>query len=398
MTDTKIKIVLTGGGTAGHVLPGLSLVDELASRGIPHDAIHWFGTTQGVGADLVTGAKVSFTALPSQGFQRKIALSSVKAFGCLLYSVFLSWMFLRRHTPAVVVGLGGYASVPCGLAAALRRIPLIIMEQNAVAGEANRLLSRFAVCSAVAFDGTDLRNAYWTGNPVSSAILKVDRAKHQVRAKESLGVDKHRKLVVVFGGSLGARTINHAVVEAVSSDAVWGWRNRCDLHIRHITGLRDYASVQAQTCQTGQTGAEPNIESLAESHQTGVKSHVKSRVVYDKIAYEGDMASVYAAADIVVCRAGATTVAELATVGVPAILVPLPDAPRDHQNVNATVMSSLDAALTIDDSGLNGRCLALTVDGILGDSERLEHMAHAGRTISKPNASQTVVDLLESFM
>ena len=375
--DTNINIVLTGGGTAGHVLPGLSLVDELHRRGTPRDALHWFGTTQGVGADLVTGAKVSFTALPSRGFQRKFALSNVKAFGCLLYSVFLSWMFLRRHTPAVVVGLGGYASVPCGLAAALMRIPLIIMEQNAVAGEANRLLSRFAVCSAVAFDGTDLRNAYWTGNPVSPAILKVDRVKHQARAKESLGVDKYRKLVVVFGGSLGAHTINHAVVEAVASDAVWGWRNRCDLHVHHITGLRDYASVQAQT---------------------GVESHVESHIVYDKVAYAEDMASVYAAADIVVCRAGATTVAELATVGVPAILIPLPGAPRDHQNANAIMMSNLDAALTINDSDLNGRRLALAVDGILSDSERLERMAYAGRKISKPNASQTVVDLLESFM
>ena len=368
-------VVIAGGGTAGHVLPGLSIAGELVRRGIPAGEVHWVGSTRGVETRLVPEAGFEFTALPGRGLQRRLAIANAAAASGLLQAFVRSWRLLGRSRPAVVVGLGGYASVACAAAAALRRIPLVVLEQNAVPGAANRLLGRFSSCSAVAFKGTGLPGARWVGNPVRYEVLTAAQVRVQDRpaARAALGVKDDRRLVAVFGGSLGARTINSAVAQAVSTEAEWGWSSRDDLHVRHISGRRDHDAAR---------DAVPGSD---------------RRLRYDLISYENDMASLYAAADVVVCRAGATTVAELAVVGIPAVLVPMPGAPGDHQTANSRALTDAGAAVMVADAEFDGVRLVSEVDALLGDPARLEFMSRAGTSLARPDAASAVADLVESY-
>ena len=364
--------LIAGGGTAGHVLPGISIGREIIRRGAPRQAVHFVGSARGVEKRLVVEAGFTLTTLPGRGLQRRLALSSVAANAIAaadLARAFVQALFvLRRRKPAVVVGLGGYASAACGAAAALLRVPLVITEQNAVPGLANRLLSRLAAGTAAAFESTDLRRATWTGNPVRSEVIAVDRSVDRPAARAALGVDDGRRMVAVFGGSLGARTINDAVTGALGL-----WRDRRDLHIRHIAGHRDYGDLSRR-----------------------VSADSERALSYDLVAYEDDMAAVYAAADLVVGRAGATTVAEVAAVGVPAVLVPLPGAPGDHQTANARRLEAAGGAVRVSDEDLDAARLVTEVDALLGDSGRLDSMAGAARSLARPDAAGAVVDLMES--
>ena len=274
---------------------------------------------------------------------------------------------LRRLRPAVVLGLGGYASAACGAAAVILRVPLVITEQNAVPGLANRLLSRFAAAAATAFEATDLPRATWTGNPVRTEVLAADRTAAGPAAKAALAVDPDRRLVAVFGGSLGSRRINEAVAGARGL-----WQSRTDLHIRHIAGRRDYDEFARR--------AGHDREGVAR---------------YDLVEYEEAMATVYAAADLVVCRSGATTVAELAAAGVPAVLVPLPGAPGDHQTANARRLVDSGGAVIVSDAELDGVRLAAEVEALLDDPDRLSTMAVAATALARPDAAAAVVALIE---
>ena len=359
--------VIAGGGTAGHVLPGISIAQQIVAGGAPREAVHFVGSARGVETRLVTEAGFGLTALPGRGLQRRLALSNVTAAIGLLRAFAEALVVLRRRRPAVVLGLGGYASAACGAAAALLRVPLVITEQNAVPGLANRLLSRFAAGAATAFEATDLPRATWTGNPVRTEVLAADRTSGRAAARAALGVGSERRLVAVFGGSLGSRSINEAVAGASEI-----WQDRGDLHIRHIAGRRDHDELAGR--------AAPDRGSA---------------LGYDLIAYEDDMATVYAAADIVVSRSGATTVAELAAAGVPAVLVPLPGAPGDHQTANARRLVEAGGAVIVSDAELDGTRLAAEVDALLDDPDRLSAMAGAAAALARPDAARAVVDLIE---
>lgn len=359
--------IIAGGGTAGHVLPGVSIAAEIVDRGTPRRAVHFVGSSRGVETRLVPEAGFELTTLPGRGLQRRLTLANAAAAAALARALVQALAVVRRRKPAVVVGLGGYASAACAAAAVLLRVPLVITEQNAVPGLANRLVGRFASGVATAFDATDLPGATWTGNPVRTEVLAADRAGGRSGARAALGVDAERRMVAVFGGSLGARRINEAVL-----DAMGRWRTREDLHVRHITGRRDHAEVTRQAAGCG------------------------GRAVHDLVEYEDDMAAVYAAADLVVSRSGATTVAELAAVGVPAVLVPLPGAPGDHQSANARRLADTGAAVVVPDAELDGSRLALEVDTLLADPDRLAAMATAARGLARSDAAAAVVDLIEN--
>ena len=367
---TATWALIAGGGTAGHVLPGVSIGQEIVRRGAPRRAVYFVGSSRGIETQLIVEAGFTLTALPGRGLQRRLTpaglMANAAAAAQLARAFAQALLVLRRRRPAVVVGLGGYASVACGLAAALLRVPLVIAEQNAVPGLANRLLGRLATGAATAFEGTELPRATWTGNPVRTDVLEADRATGRPAARAALGVDEGRRLVAVFGGSLGARKINDAVAGALD---LWGERR--DLHIRHIAGRRYYQDVSRRV--------SPNSERA---------------VGYDLVEYEDDMATVYAAADLVVSRAGATTVAELAAAGVPAVLVPLPGAPDDHQTANARRLEAAGGAVLVADGELDGARLVAQVDALLHDAGRLDSMSGAARSLARPDAARAVVDLL----
>lgn len=386
---TETWAIIAGGGTAGHVLAGLSIAREMTSRGAPADAVHCVGSSRGAEDRLVGEAGFGLTTLPGRGIQRRLTPANVGAAAGLARALARALRLVRRRRPAVVVGLGGYASVACGLAAAAWRVPLVVVEQNAAAGAANRLLARWAKGVAVGFPTTDLPGAVCTGNPVRPEILAVDRARQRAAARAALGVGEDRFLVAALGGSLGARRINEAVVETADR-----WRRRPDRHIRHIAGRRDYERVAERVGWVRSRGSGPAGRDFGRVAER-VGSADRGELGYDLVEYENDMAAVYAAADLVVSRAGASSVAELAAAGVPAVLVPLPGAPGDHQTANARALADVGGAVVVADGELDGSRLAAEIDSLAADPGRLDGMGRAARAAARPDAAAAVVDLIE---
>ena len=364
--------VIAGGGTAGHVLPGIAIAKALVARGHPAETIHFVGSDRGIESRLVPEAGFGLTVLPGRGLQRKFTLENVTAVAGLVVAFVRAVSMIGRRRPAIVVALGGYASVACGLAAVLWRVPVIVAEQNAVPGTANRLVARFARASAVSFDGTALPRATVTGNPLREAIVGVDRRRDRERARAQLDLPLDRTVVVAFGGSLGARRINTAVQHARTL-----WRQRSDLALYHVVGARDWDLAGADEAD----GDDEDGRGEA--------------LLYRPVRYEDRMQLVLAAADVAVCRAGATTVAELAAVGLPAVLVPLPGAPGDHQTANARALSDAGAAVLVPDGELDGARLVAEVDALLAEPDRRDRMAAAAAAAGRPDAGDRVADLVE---
>ena len=370
--NVHTSVMIVGGGTAGHVLPGVAIGRELVERGLQPDDIHFVGSERGVERTLVPDAGFAVTLLPGRGIARRFTRDNVGAVVGLLQAFRGSSQLLSTMRPEVVVALGGYASVPAGLWAVIRRVPIIVAEQNAVPGLANRIIGRFAKACAVSYEGTDLPNATWTGNPVRPAILEV-AANYEARRRESrerYGIREDQHHVIVFGGSLGARTINNATVGALRD-----LRDREDIVIRHIIGRRDY---QAVTTSVERGGNIPKN--------------------YVPIEYEDDMASVYASADLVVCRAGATSCAELAVTNTPSVLVPLPGAPGDHQTANARALEAVGGAEVLPDSAFDPALMVATVSRLLSKPEILASMREGAARAARPDAAVAVVDLVQPFL
>ncbi|MEM9518422.1 MAG: undecaprenyldiphospho-muramoylpentapeptide beta-N-acetylglucosaminyltransferase [Actinomycetota bacterium] len=361
--------IIAGGGTAGHVIPGIAIAQELVDRGVPHEQVHYVGSARGIETRLVPEAGFPLTVLPGRGIQRRLTLANVGAVVGLVAAIVTGIRLVRRLRPAVVVGLGGYASVPCVLGAIVWRVPIVVAEQNAVPGAANRLAGRFARACAVSFDGTDLPRSIWTGNPVRPEVVALAEpdSDRQAAARQRLGLPVDRQILAVFGGSLGARRINHAVADATAS-----WLDRADLAVRHVSGSRDHADMVQRV-------VVPEDAAL----------------VHQLIEYEDDMPSVYAAADLVICRAGASSVAELAVAGVPAVLVPLPGAPGDHQTANGRALADAGAAVVIADADLDAEGVVAVIGSLLGDRARLGAMTAAASTVARPAAASAVVDVID---
>lgn len=357
--------LLAGGGTAGHVLPGLAVAQALEARGHDPSTIRFVGSERGLERSLVPHAGFDVTLLPGRGIQRRLTPANIVAIWGLLQAIVKGVGLVRRLRPSVVVVLGGYASVACAVGAVLWRVPIVVVEQNARAGAANRLAGRFAKVCAVPFPETDLPNAVVTGNPVRPEVLAVDRARGRDRARDDLGIDRRRVLVAVVTGSLGSRRVNEAVLAATAM-----WAERTDLAIHHVVGSRDWDRVRPMLPRT-----------------RGLQ--------YRAVRYEDHMATVLAAADLVIGRAGGTTVAELAEVGVAGVLVPLPGSPRDHQTANAAALVRVGGAIAIPDEELTGDRLVVEVTPLIDDRGRLGAMGDAARTLAHPDAAERVADLVE---
>lgn len=365
--------IIAGGGTAGHVLPAIAVGQALMARGHPSASIHFVGSERGIERRLVPEAGFAVTLLPGRGLARRMALDNVGAVIGLVRATVQGLVLVARRRPAVIVSVGGYASVPCVLASALLRVPLVVAEQNAVPGAANRLAARVARVVAVSFSGTPLNKAVRakvvvTGNPVRPDVLAVERGPgHKVAARHALGMPATGHVVAAFGGSLGALRINQSVVGLATR-----WRDRSDVALYHIVGNRDWDAMAAAAPEVPPDG-----------------------LWYRQVRYEDRMALVYAAADVVVCRAGASTVAELAVVGLPAVLVPLPGAPNDHQTANATALVTAGAARLVADHDATDSRLADELDALLGDATTLATMSRAAMSMAHRDAADAVAGLAE---
>lgn len=359
-----VYAVVTGGGTAGHVLPALAIADALVRRGQARTAVHYVGSERGIEARLVPPTGYPMTLLPGRGIQRRLTMDNVGAVWGLLVALARAVRLVRRLRPAVVIAVGGYASVAVALAAVMWRVPVVVAEQNAVPGAANRLIARFAKASAVSFEGTPLPRAVVTGNPIRPEIAAIDPARDRAAARALLGVDEGRRLLLVVGGSLGALRLNRAVLDALPT-----WTHRDDLVVHHVIGARDWDELHSAI--PGDLG----------------------RLVYRPVRYEDDMPTVLAAADLAVCRAGSSTCFELAAVGLPAILVPSPFVTADQQTQNARPLVAAGGAVLVPDAELDAARLADEVDRVLGDDVRRASMSAAARAWARPHAADDIAAL-----
>jgi len=351
--------LITGGGTGGHVYPGLALAEALVARGHPRASLHWIGSEGKLEETAVPAAGFTIDVLPGRGLQRRVTVENVEVLVKSARAFRMARRIVRRTGPRVVVGVGGYASLPCLVAARLRRIPTVVHEQNAAPGLANRIAVRLGARAAVSLPGTPLPGAVVTGNPVRAAVVAVDRRPSPTAP-----------LVAVFGGSLGARRLNEAAAELYDL-----WRDRADLRIHHVAGAAGHAAAEA---------------ALAAGRREG------DTLDYRLVRYEDRMPDLYAATSIAVCRSGATTVAELAAAGVPSVLVPLPGAPGDHQTRNAEALVDAGAAVLVPDSECTGARLAAELEPLLADPASLEKMSAAARTLARPRAADDLAALVEA--
>jgi UDP-N-acetylglucosamine--N-acetylmuramyl-(pentapeptide) pyrophosphoryl-undecaprenol N-acetylglucosamine transferase len=369
MSPPRRFAVLAGGGTVGHVAPALSVAQALVARGHEPASIHFVGSARGREAELVPQAGFSLTTLPGRGIVRRLSIANVAAVLGLAVATGRAVFMLVRRRPGIVVNLGGYASLPCTVAAVLLRVPIVAVSYDAVPGAASRLAARFAAGSAVAFPGSVLPRAVTTGAPVRSEVLAIDTSpagRRQSRADLAVPTDRH--LVVVTSGSLGARRVNDATVALARR-----WAAREDLVLFHAVGRRDFASVVA--------GAPPAAPAGLD---------------YRPVEFEPRLPAVLAAADVAVGRAGASTVAELTVLGVPSILVPLPGAPGDHQTRNAQVLGDAGAAIVLPDAECTEDRLAETIESLLGDPAALARMGTAAGSLARRDAADRIADLVES--
>ncbi|MDQ1396951.1 MAG: UDP-N-acetylglucosamine--N-acetylmuramyl-(pentapeptide) pyrophosphoryl-undecaprenol [Acidimicrobiaceae bacterium] len=360
--------IVAGGGTAGGTLPGVAVAQALVKRGHDPATIHFVGSRRGQEAKLVGDAGFSITLLPGRGVARRLTLANVGAVLGILGGMLRALAIVARRRPAVVVSVGQYASVPCAVAAVVLRVPLVLVAADAVPGASLRIVGRFAAASAVALEGTPLPRAVVTGSPVRPEIQAVDRSPGaKEAARRELSIPADRAVVGVFGGSLGARHINETVLDLVER-----WQGRADVAVRHAIGRRDWPVLQAKL-------PVPPPDGLA----------------YQAVEYEDRMPLLLAAADVMVTRAGGSTVAELTVAGVPAVLVPLPGAPGDHQTANARVLERAGAAVLLADADLGVDRLDAVLAPLLADRERLGVMAKASSALGRRDAADAVADVVE---
>lgn len=357
MTSRPLSVVIAGGGTGGHLYPGIAIAREIVRR-VPTAQVSFAGTSRGLEARVLPREGFELDVIRSAGLKGRSIASRLRGAMLLGPGAIDAWRIISRRRPDAVIGVGGYSAGPVVLAAAWRGVPTMVLEQNAVPGLTNRLLARWVQAAAVTYDQTlpcFRGKGFVSGNPVRPEFFQTSDL--EVRTSKP---DR----VLILGGSQGAHAINVAVVEAAPELV----RAHAGLDLVHQTGKRDLDTVREGYRARG-------IAARAEAF-------------LDPVA--GEMT----AADLVICRAGATTIAELAASGRPAILVPFPAAADDHQRKNAQVLVEGGAAKMIDQARLSGTRLAELVRRLLDDRPRLVTMGKAMHGFARPDAAARIVDRL----
>ena len=355
----NLTVMIMAGGTGGHVFPALAVADVLRKKGAN---VEWLGTPRGIENTLVPAANLDLHHIGIEGVRGRGLTGLLKAPFLIVSAVVQAISILRKVKPHVVIGFGGFASGPGGIAAKILRKPLVIHEQNAIAGTTNRLLSKFATKILAAFDGA-FANAQneveVVGNPVRALIANLPAPSERYQNRDE---NKEPLHLLVLGGSLGAKAINELVPQAISK-----------LPITERPVVRH---------QSGKNHLETTIANYMQ-HQVNAKVD----------AFVDDMASAYAWADVVVCRAGALTVSELMAAGVAALLIPLPSAIDDHQSHNAAVLVRANAGLVVAQHELTAEKLALMLLNQLHERANLKRMATNARLLALPQAAETVANI-----
>jgi UDP-N-acetylglucosamine--N-acetylmuramyl-(pentapeptide) pyrophosphoryl-undecaprenol N-acetylglucosamine transferase len=344
-----MRAILAGGGTGGHVIPALAIAQEL--RSVHSAEVIFIGTQRGIETRLVPKANFGLQLIQVGALNRVSAATRVKTMFDLPKAIAASRRIIREFKPDVMIGVGGYASGPAMLAAKLCRVPTVIFEPNIYPGFANRLVAPFASAAAVHFQETCkyFRQCSVTGVPVRQAFFDLP-------ARRSDG----RKHLLVFGGSQGARAINNAVVAALPGL----YAAIPELRITHQTGEKEYEQVS--------------------------RAYLDGLYAAEVSPFIDEMPRAFAEADLIICRSGASTVAEITAAAKPSIFVPLPTAADDHQTKNAQALVNAGAARLMPQASLNAELLTSTIRELFAETDELAKMAQAARLLSHPNAAAEI--------
>lgn len=352
-----MKVLIAAGGTGGHIYPGIAVAKEIMRRDAASEVL-FVGTTRGLETRIVPENGFQLSLITSAGLKNVGLVNQLKGLSILPKSFLEARRLLREFKPDVVVGAGGYVSGPVVMIASLMRIPTLIMDSNALPGFTNRRLAMFVDKAALTFEEAVPffgKKGVVTGNPVRKEFFQI---------VEPESTDKVR--VLIFGGSQGARAINNAMIDALSK------LKQADLEVIHQTGDADFEKVRESYKRAGWERA-------------------------DVRPYISDMVSAFAISDLVVCRAGATTCAELTAAGKASIMIPLPTAADDHQRKNAEAMQRAGAARMILQRDLNGDVLAADISELISSPERISEMEQAARKLARRDAAEVTVDLMEQL-
>ena len=364
-----VYAVVTGGGTSGHVVPAMAILEMLQDAGHPVQDLAYVGSRRGVESAMVPALGVRCEFLPISGLQRSLSPRSLArnlALPVRLYrSTRAARRLVREWKPRVVVSVGGYASEPMARAAVASCVPLVCVSYDFMPGLATRRQARDATVCAVAFPGSPLPRAVVTGAPVRRSVRLMDVGAERARVRSALGVATDAVFVTVVGGSLGSAALNEVVHDIVREMRDTGTA----AFVHHIVGPRFAAGTE-----TGQS--------------------TNDGVTLQRVASENDMPGILAASDIVISRAGASTVAEIASVGVASILVPWSGAADDHQTLNARWLSDAGAAVLVDERNDLGGRLVSALRALATDADRRRAMSAAARAQGAQNRSSSLVDVI----
>lgn len=363
--DRPLRVLVSGGGTGGHIFPAVSIANEVRRRH-PDAEILFVGAEGRMEMQRVPAAGYDIKGLPVAGFDRRRLWRNFAVMGKLWRSLRMANGILRDFRPDIAVGVGGYASGPMLKAAQRHGIPTLLQEQNGYPGVTNKLLAKKADAICVAYDNMDrwfpADRIVMTGNPVRAAITAVTAT--PAEAKKALGFDPGRPLVLSVGGSLGARTVNEAISAAIPQI------EKAGAQLLWQTG-----KLYADECSAKAQG-HPDVHASA---------------------FIDDMAMAYRAADLVVSRAGAGTISELELVGAPVILIPSPNVAEDHQRKNALALVDKGAAVMIEDAEATAK-LGAELERLLADADTRRSMSQSIKAMSRPNAASDIVDRLEQIV
>jgi len=362
-----MRVIIAGGGTGGHLFPGIAVAEEFTRRD-PATRVIFVGTEHGIEARVIPKEGYPIEFLKAEGMVGKSFFKKVRAAYLFVAAIFQSLGIISSVRPNIIVGVGGYASVGMVMAARLRRIPTIILEQNSVPGLANRFLGHFADIVAVTYQESisffPREKTFLTGNPVRKRVL----SKENADPHSAFNLLKDRFTILVFGGSLGAKTINNAMIDALN----------------YLLDLRH------------------NIQFL---HQTGEKDLQSVTQAYRKLGFQAtvmpfvySMSDAYNVADMIICRAGATTLSEIASIGKAAVLVPYPHAASNHQEFNARKLEDMGAAKVILDRHLSGEVAAKAIRELYGHPEKRKEMQKASKAFGRSDAAEKIVDLSKGLV
>jgi len=367
--NQQLNVLVSGGGTGGHIFPALSIANEVRRRH-PEANILFVGAEGRMEMEKVPAAGYKIIGLPVSGFDRKHLLRNIKVVARLLKSMNMARNILKDFKPDIAIGVGGYASGPMLKEAQKQGIPTLLQEQNSYAGVTNKLLAAKADRICVAYEGMERffpqDKIVLTGNPVRRNLLECGATPEQ--ARQAMGVDPNRKTILIIGGSLGARTINNAI----------------------ISGLQQIGEASYNVQVLWQTGKIYDRQCREALEASGVKN-------VSQMAFISNMDMAYRAADLVVSRAGASSISELQLLGKPAILVPSPNVAEDHQTKNALALSTRDAAIMVTDADAS----ALLVDTMLKTVTDDTLLTSLGDNVSKMalrDAAERIVDEVESII